>query len=124
MLRIPELSRQIAVYKDAQISLDEFEDWFRSNFRGSYQADDSDESRVTVAVESALSKFHFRGIAEDILRKDLVEAIRPFEDAELQLGAQLFPRQQNRAVIGSRSQIDVTLPTPGNNATAGFNVAA
>jgi hypothetical protein len=108
MLKIPEVSQQIAVYRDAQISLDEFEDWFRSNSRGVYQADDSDDSRVTVAVESALSKFHFQGITEDLLREELADAIRPFEG-------------WNRAA--NSSDLPIRFPSSGSNSDIGFNAA-
>src|ERR1035438_6416349 len=109
MLKIRELSQRIAEYKDAVLSLDDFEDWFRDHSRGSYGAGDARVNDAIVAVESALSKFHFQGISEPRLGQELAAAIRPFSEAPEMV------RAQSRTVAvfhGGFPLIDVGLVRP------------
>lgn len=76
MLTLQELSRQISAYELDQLSLDDFEDWFRSNSKGAYAS--SDVSELAASVEAALSKFYFQRTGEQVLKQDLWNYIRPF----------------------------------------------
>lgn len=77
MLSLDQLLEHIAACQSGRVSLDDFEDWFRSNSRGSYRASES-VSRAAAAVEAAFSKWAFQGLDECGLREELGVAVRPF----------------------------------------------
>ena len=105
------------------MSLEDFEGWFRRESRNFHLYVDENAKGAIFDIEAILSEYHFAGLDERAVPQELAAAIRPFERAEKYLAAS-FPRQENRAVIGSRSSSGGAPPIPGNNATAGFNVAA
>jgi hypothetical protein len=76
MLTLYDLSRQISAYEAGQLSLDDFEDWFRSSSKGAY-ASSRQVSEVAGSVESALSRFYFQQGDEETLKRDLGSAIQP-----------------------------------------------
>lgn len=80
MLTLAELSKQIAAFRGGQISLDDFEDWFRTNSRGAYSI--PDVSEAAASVEAAFSKYYFQSIGEQQLSRELANAIRPFVERQ------------------------------------------
>ena len=78
MLSLDELKQQIGAVQQERISLDAFEDWFRSNSRGAYATEDRALSEAAASVEAAFSKYSFQQGNEEQLRQDLLIAISPF----------------------------------------------
>ena len=76
MLSLDQLSQQVAACHAGRISLDDFEEWFRTNSKGAYRASE-DLSRAAASVEAAFSKYCFQGLDEQGLREELAEAVRP-----------------------------------------------
>jgi hypothetical protein len=81
MLNLNELAQQYFACQSGSMSRDDFEDWFRTNARGSYRSADRRVREVYGAVEAAFSRYHFEGISEQELLQELANAIRPFAKA-------------------------------------------
>jgi hypothetical protein len=80
MLSVSELSRQISRYRDGEISIGDFEEWFEDATPAS--AYDNPALRPScVAVDSALSQYHFDHIGEDVLKMELATAVPRFYEA-------------------------------------------
>jgi hypothetical protein len=77
MLNLDELLEQVAACRDEKLSIDDFEDWFRTASKGVYSRQD-DASKASAAIEAAFSKFDFQGIDEPSLRGELAAAVLPF----------------------------------------------
>ncbi|HEV8038873.1 MAG TPA: hypothetical protein VGP62_08425 [Bryobacteraceae bacterium] len=77
MLGLDELKKQIDALQQGQVSLDAFEDWFRTNSRGSYASPDRALSEAAASVEAAFSRYSFEESDERRLRDDLLRAAYP-----------------------------------------------
>lgn len=75
-MSLEDLSQAIADYRNGRLSLDAFEDWFRTNSRGMF-GDAGEVTEACVAVETAFSMLrHDRH--EEAFRDELAIAVRPF----------------------------------------------
>jgi hypothetical protein len=81
MFTLEELSRQIAACNNGSLSIQQFVDWFEGNCAGAYEIESLRDA--TVAVDAALSEYHYDEIDEDLLKKELAVAVRPFALSEL-----------------------------------------
>jgi hypothetical protein len=76
MLSLADLSREISAYQCSKISLDAFEDWFRTVSSGMF-GESEEVLRACISVEEAFSKLHFEGISELAFSRELGDAIPP-----------------------------------------------
>lgn len=74
MPSLADLSQTVAAYRRRDLSLGEFEDWFRTNSRGMF-GEDAEFLDACMAIESAFSRYHFEGISEQAFRDELANAI-------------------------------------------------
>jgi hypothetical protein len=81
MASLAQLQKRTEDFEDAGIDIDEFENWFRDEFRGAYSGPNNNLSAAVVAVEEVLSRYHFEGASEDSIRKELATAVYPFSAA-------------------------------------------
>jgi hypothetical protein len=93
MLSLDELKQQIGAVQQERISLDVFEDWFRTNSRGAYAAEDRALSEAAASVEAAFSKYSFQEGDEEQLRQDLLIAISPFVQSPPAENSNGYPNQ-------------------------------
>jgi hypothetical protein len=75
-MRLDELSQQIAAYRLGRISLDAFEDWFRSHSRGMF-GESPEVLNACIGVEEAFSELRSFGNV-DRFRMELANAVRSF----------------------------------------------
>jgi predicted metalloprotease with PDZ domain len=75
MLSLIDLSEQVAACRDGRLSLDDFEDWFRTHSKGSYAH--SEVTAAAAAIEAAFSKQLFQEMNDEDLREELALALRP-----------------------------------------------
>ena len=83
MPSLADLSNAIAEYRDDHISLDGFEDWFRTNSRGMFGEDDPQFLEACLSIEAAFSRLRFEGLSEMAFRDELADAIAPRELAQI-----------------------------------------
>jgi hypothetical protein len=76
MFTLNELSEQIAAYRDDRLLFAEFENWFEDNSAGVYDVPGLREA--CIAVDAALSRYHFDHVGEVVLKSELANASRPF----------------------------------------------
>jgi len=74
-MTLDDLSRAVAAYRDGNMSLDAFEDWFRTNSRGMF-GENEEVLEACLAVEAAFSSLRYDGDLAQF-RKELGSAIRP-----------------------------------------------
>ena len=77
-MTLDDLSQAIGAFRRGQMSLDAFEDWFRTNSRGMF-GETEDVLEACLAVEAAFSGLSYTGQREEFQR-ELANAIRPFEN--------------------------------------------
>ena len=77
MMTLDELKSRLGEVRDESLSLEDFEEWFRTNSRGAYASSDKSLSDVAASVEAAFSKQYFEAATEDQLRGHLVALIAP-----------------------------------------------
>jgi hypothetical protein len=75
-MRLDELSQQIAAYGLGRVSLDAFEDWFRSHSRGMF-GESPEVLNACIGVEEAFSELRAFGDVSRF-RMELANAVRPF----------------------------------------------
>jgi hypothetical protein len=80
MLSVSELSRQISRYRDGEISIGDFEEWFEDATPASAYENPALRP-ACVAVDSALAQYHFDHIGEDVLKMELATAVPRFYEA-------------------------------------------
>jgi hypothetical protein len=78
MLSMQALENKVKDYGSRKLPLDAFEQWFRDNSRGMFGESD-DVLEACLAIEAAFSLLRFDDVSEDEFRKEVAEAIRPFE---------------------------------------------
>src|SRR5581483_11504161 len=76
MFTADELLQNASEYQSGSMAFDAFEQWFENNSVDAYTDPDIDELRA--AVDGALAQYYYDGVGEDVFRKELVNAIRPF----------------------------------------------
>jgi len=75
-MEIKHLSLAVGKYRDGQMSLDQFADWFRAVSRRKFA--ESEEVRSAILeVDSAFSRLDFDGIDEAEFRRELESAVHP-----------------------------------------------
>jgi len=77
MAILADLSQAVAAYRSGSLSLDEFEERFRTKSRRMF-ADGPEVVEICAAIEAALSRFHFEGLDQDGLKADLEKIEIPF----------------------------------------------
>lgn len=76
MLSLDELLQQVEAFHENRLSLNDLERWFDDNFD---EVDASADARkLRLAIDAALAGYHFDHAGENIVRKELAEAVRPF----------------------------------------------
>jgi hypothetical protein len=75
MFTLEELSRQTAACNNGSLSIQQFVDWFEGNCAGAYETESLRDA--TVAVDAALSEYHYDEIDEEVLKKQLAVAVCP-----------------------------------------------
>ena len=76
MLSREELQENVSAYRDARMSLEEFENWFEDASSDVYGIPELRD--LCAPVDAALAEYHFDRIGEDKLRDELGLAIFPF----------------------------------------------
>ena len=76
MFNLEQLAPQINAYKNGMIPHSVFVNWFEDNSVGAYEVPEL--KQVCIAVDAALSEFHFDSLNEDHLKMELENAIRAF----------------------------------------------
>lgn len=79
MLTPSEISGKISDLSDARLSLYEFEKWFRVSSRNFHTWADDRAKDMVYEIEHVLSDYHFDGLKEAQIPKELAAAILPFE---------------------------------------------
>jgi hypothetical protein len=111
MAILADLSQEAAAYRSGNLSLDEFEDRFRTNSRRMF-AEGQEVVEICAAIEAALSRFHFEGLNEDELKAALEKIEIPFAP----------PKVYVMASYSSNVHLDLSLlPIWGSNATDAIN---
>ena len=111
MAILSDLSQEAAAYRSGNLSLDEFEDRFRTNSRKMF-AEGQKAVEICSAVEAALSRFHFEGQDEDGLKAELERIEIPFAPPKVYL----------MASYSANAHLDLSLlPIWGSNATDAVN---
>ncbi|HTA66673.1 MAG TPA: hypothetical protein VK776_00280 [Bryobacteraceae bacterium] len=77
MLSLDELKQKVDAVQLGNLSLDDFEDWFRTNSKGAYASKDPHLSEAAASVEAAFSKYSFQVLDQQQLREDLLQAVHP-----------------------------------------------
>jgi len=77
MISVEELAEKIVACRSGNCSIDDFEDWFRTNSRGAYSR--ADVSEAAASVEAAFSKRYFQNFDDQEFLLELAKAILPFE---------------------------------------------
>lgn len=95
MFTLEEISDKIVDYRHGLLSLGEFEEWFEDHATADAY-DDPQLNLVCIAIDAALSAFHFDNIGADATKRELEHAIPQFP-----LGP-VYARAR-KVVIGSRS---------------------
>jgi len=108
---LADLSQAVAAYRSGHMSLDEFEDRFRTSSRRMF-AEGQSVVEICAAVEAALSRFHFEGLDEDGLKAEMATIEIPFAP----------PQVYVMASYAANANLDSSLmPTLGSNATSAMN---
>jgi hypothetical protein len=79
MINPIQISRQVEDVVAGNVSLEDFERWFRNESRDFLAWGDSRLQRAVFAVEGVLSDYHFDGLEERHVPQELAAAIRPFD---------------------------------------------
>ena len=115
MLKPDQISAQIAEIEDGRLSVEEFERWFRRASRNFHAYPDESARTAIFEIENVLSGYH-EDLDETAARKELAEAIRPFETVVARMGQQ--------AILATNySGVPISMSS-GNNNNVHFNVAA
>ena len=78
MFTLDELASKAMACQSGHISIDDFEDWFRTNSRGAYASNVPGVREAAASIEASFSKFYFQGRNQQLLLKELVESSFPF----------------------------------------------
>lgn len=62
MLSLSDLSQAISAYRNGSVSIDNFEDWFRTASRGMF-GDSKEVLNVCLAIEAAFSELRYSGMS-------------------------------------------------------------
>jgi len=127
MLTLNELSEQVAAYRNDRLSFSEFENWFEDDSAGAYDVPEVRDA--CIAVDAALSQYHFDGIGESALKAELgnaISAVVPATPSVPMAASELTEVYVDfRMKSGNNSYQDVG-PSPqtmGSNSSYGFTHA-
>jgi hypothetical protein len=118
MLSLADLSRQVLDYQRGNISLDAFEDWFRTASRGMF-GENKEVLDACVAIEQAFSKLSFEGISEEDFSKELASALRPFVSYTTEAYTVHLAPLSAIVLIGAFAPEQALIVSIGANANAG-----
>ena len=111
MAILADLSQAVAANRIGHVSLDEFDDRFRTSSRKMF-AEGPSVVETCAAVEAALSRFHFEGLDEDGLKAELARIEIPFAQPRVYLMA---------SYAASANRDSSLIPTWGSNAAYAMN---
>jgi hypothetical protein len=128
MLTLDELSERVSAYSAGSLSFAEFENWFEDNSAGAY--DVADLRNTCIAVDAALSQYHFDGIEESALKAELTKAtcaVAPATPAvavaALELTEIYFDCRMESGNDNSYHDVGPSAQTVGSNSALGFTRA-
>lgn len=78
MLNVHQISNAAADVSMGEMSVEEFERWFRRGSRDCHAWGDADFLSAALSVESVLSEYRFGNLEEDKVGLELENAVRPF----------------------------------------------
>ncbi len=78
MLDVNQLNNAVSDVANDLLSMQEFERWLRGASRNVHEWGDEDLNNAVLSLESVLSDYHFEDLAEEVAKKELANAIRPF----------------------------------------------
>jgi hypothetical protein len=77
MLDLAQISQVVENYKNGQLSLDQFADWFLSVSRRKF-SESGEVLTALLQIDSLLSQLYFDGLVESEFREELAKALLPF----------------------------------------------
>lgn len=79
MFTAEELLRKIGACENGSESFQNFVDWFEGNCNGAYEGELRD---ACIAIDAAISEYHYDNVAEQALVEELATAIHSFVHSE------------------------------------------
>jgi hypothetical protein len=78
---LADLPKAVAVYQNGCMSLDQFEDWFRTNSRGMF-GESPEVLEACLSIDAAFSELRYGVMTQQDFDQELATAVRPFEATE------------------------------------------
>ncbi len=83
MLSQEQLAHAVADLAKKGGSIDEFARWFRAASRGAHNLPDGKLLNEIFAIEAILSEYHFADMPDDVVLKELANAVPPFASPQV-----------------------------------------
>jgi hypothetical protein len=97
-----EMLQAVSSYRKGDISLGQFEDWFRDNSRGMF-GESPDVLEMCLSIDAAFSELRYGALPRESFDEELASAIFPFEAKE---------ESTQEPISGSMSSSNPSYPEP------------